>query len=79
MNDKIEMLKKEVEFLRELVTKLMVERAGPVIIREIERNSYPNPVIPQPYTNPYPYPTGPYFSGDQRYTPSILYGANGFC
>ena len=79
MNEKIEALEAEVNFLRELVTKLTATQVGPVIIREVERNPYPNPANPQPYTNPYPYPTGPYFRGDQRYTPRILYGTNGFC
>jgi hypothetical protein len=79
MNEKIEALEAEVRFLRKLVTKLTAAQDGPVIIYEIERKPSSSPVIPMPYTNPYPYPTGPYFRGDQRYTPSILYGTNGFC
>ena len=72
MNEKLEALEAEVKFLRELVTKLMVERAGPVIIREVERNPYHNPANPQPYTpspypNPYP-PFGPTWEGVYRIT-----------
>jgi hypothetical protein len=67
MNKEIDELKVEVKFLRELVMKLMVERAQPVIIREIERNPYPNP---QPYNPPY----NPYMIGDPMapYTPRVM-------
>ena len=69
MKEKIEALEAEVKFLRELVTKLMVERAGPVIIREVERNPYPHPANPQPYNLPY----NPYMIGDpiDPYTPKV--------